>query len=321
MGGADAPLVLALSGGVGGAKLALGLADLLPAGQLHVLVNTGDDFTHLGLHISPDIDTLLYTLSGRANEAQGWGVAGESWHAMDALEELGGETWFRLGDRDLATHLWRTQRLALGESLSNVVGELARRMGVASHIHPMCDEPVRTTVHCEDGPLPFQRYFVEERCEPPVKGFSFEGIAQARPNADVIGLLRDGAFSAIVVCPSNPFVSIDPILGLPGLWQALRDSRAPRVLVSPIVGGLAIKGPAAKMMGELGMPVTALGVAAHYRDRYPGLLDSFVIDETDATLAPAIEELGVTVAVAPTIMKTRDDKRRLARFVLDVAAG
>ena len=321
MGRDDTPAVLALSGGVGGAKLALGLADILPPGQLHVLVNTGDDFTHLGLHISPDIDTLLYTLSGRANESQGWGVEGESWNAMDALEQLGGETWFRLGDRDLATHLWRSQRLALGESLSNVVGELARRMGISSLVHPMCDEPVRTVVHCDGYRLPFQRYFVEQRCGPAVNGFSFEGLASARPNHDVMQLVREETLSAIVVCPSNPFVSIDPILGLPGLWQALRDSRAPLVLVSPIVGGLAIKGPAAKMMGELGMPVTALGVAAHYSQRYPGLVDHFVIDETDATLVPGIEKLGVSVAVTPTIMKTRDDKRRLARFALDVAAG
>jgi len=321
MGRDDTPVVLALSGGVGGAKLALGLADILPPGQLHVLVNTGDDFTHLGLHISPDIDTLLYTLSGRANAAQGWGVEGESWNAMDALQQLGGETWFRLGDRDLATHLWRSQRLARGDSLSTVVGELARRMGVASVVHPMSDDPVRTVVHCEGYRLPFQRYFVERQCGPAVSGFSFDGMADARPNETVVRLLREGRFAAIVVCPSNPFVSIDPILGLPGLWPALRDSRAPRVLVSPIVGGLALKGPAAKMMAELGMPVTARGVAAHYRERYPGLVTHFVIDATDATLAGAIEELGVSVAVAPTIMKTRDDKRRLARFVLDVVAG
>jgi len=314
-------VVLALSGGVGGAKLALGLSDFLPAGRLHVLVNTGDDFTHLGLHISPDIDTLLYTLSGRADESQGWGVTGESWHAMEALEELGGETWFRLGDRDLATHLWRTQRLALGESLSAITGDVARRMGIPGPVYPMCDEPVRTMVHCEGYQLPFQRYFVEQRCQPAVTGFSFEGIGGARANETVSDLLRAGVFTAIVVCPSNPFVSIDPILGLPGFWQALRDSPAPLVLVSPIVGGLAIKGPAAKMMGELGMPVTALGVAAHYTECYPGLVDCFVIDETDATLAPAIEEMGVAVAVAPTVMKTREDKQRLAQFVLDAARG
>lgn len=314
-------IVLAITGGVGGAKLALGLQDVLPRGHLHALVNTGDDFRHLGLHISPDIDTLLYTLSGRANAAQGWGLEGESWHVMQALADLGGETWFRLGDRDLATHLWRTQCLSRGDALSAVTGELARRMGVATHVHPMSDEPVRTTVHSGGEALPFQRYFVEQRCEPAVSGFSFAGIDEARPNAAVLAGLRGGAFSAIVVCPSNPFVSIDPILGIPGLCRALAGSGAPLVLVSPIVGGAAIKGPAAKMMAELGMPVTALGVAQRYSERYPGLLDYFVLDESDATLADGIGELGIEVAVAPTIMKSREDKRRLARFVLGLPEG
>ncbi len=314
-------MVLALSGGVGGAKLALGLQDTLPRGDLHVLVNTGDDFRHLDLHISPDIDTLLYTLSGRANVSRGWGLEGESWNVMAALAELGGETWFRLGDQDLATHLWRTQQLAAGATLSSVTSGLAERMDIAAHIYPMSDDPVRTTVHCGDVTLPFQRYFVEQRCEPAVTAFSFEGIASARPNARVLSLLEGAKCSATVVCPSNPFVSIDPILGLPGLWEALRDNPAPVILVSPIVGGAAIKGPAAKMMAELGMPMTAPGVAQHYCERYPGLLDYFVIDESDAKLAGAVEELGLRVAVAPTIMKSREDKQRLARFVMDAVAG
>lgn len=313
--------VLALSGGVGGAKLALGLADVLVPGQLHVLANTGDDFSHLGLHISPDIDTLLYTLSQNANEVLGWGLAGETWNAMEALEGLGGDTWFRLGDKDLATHLWRTGLLDRGESLLQITDQIARQLGIASHIHPMCGEPVRTTVHCDGRKLPFQHYFVRERCEPAVTGFSFEGILDARPNSNVMKLLCEAAFSTIVVCPSNPFVSIDPILQMPGFWSALRDNPAPLVLVSPIVAGAAIKGPAAKMMAELGVRVTALGVAQHYCDRYPGLLDYFVIDESDATLAREIASLGVEVAVAPTIMKSREDKQRLARFALDLAAG
>lgn len=318
MGRVNKQLVLALSGGVGGAKLALGLADELSAGDLHVLVNTADDFHHLGLHICPDIDTLLYTLSGRANVAQGWGVEGESWNAMDALKQLGGETWFRLGDRDLATHLWRLDRLSSGHSLSAVTRELAARMGIDSHVHPMCDDPVRTLVQGQEGWMPFQRYFVEHQCNPPVSGFSFEGIESASPNPAVLELLQEGAFAAIVVCPSNPFVSIDPILRLTGMWRALADNPTPLVLVSPIVGGLALKGPAAKMMKELGMPVTAEGVARHYSEHYPGLMDYFVIDETDATLEPSIEEQGVSVAVAPTIMKNREDKRKLARFVLEL---
>ena len=308
--------VLALSGGVGGAKLALGLADVLPQGQLHVMANTGDDFRHLGLHISPDIDTLLYTLSGKANEVLGWGLAGETWSVMDALERLRGDTWFRLGDNDLATHLWRTAQIEEGASLLQITDTLARQLGIHSHIHPMCEERVSTIVHSEGRNLPFQHYFVREQCKPAVTGFSFEGIAQASPNPNVMALLADEAFSAIVVCPSNPFVSIDPILQIPQMWTTLRDCAAPLVLVSPIVGGIALKGPAAKMMSELGVPVTALGVAQHYCDLYPDLLDYFVIDESDATLAPEIASLGVEVAIAPTIMNNLGDKQRLAQCVL-----
>lgn len=312
--------VLALSGGVGGAKLSLGLAQTLDPGDLHVLVNTGDDFEHLGLTICPDIDTLLYTLSGRANKAQGWGLEGESWNAMSALDDIGGDTWFQLGDRDLATHLWRTQALVAGESLLQVTSTLAQRLGVSSHIHPMCESPVRTTVATDEGDLPFQHYFVRRQCEPAVQGFTFEGISAAHPNREVAQGLQQGIFDRIVICPSNPYVSIDPILQIPGLWLALRDSVAPVILVSPIVAGTAIKGPAAKMMAELEIPVTALGVAEHYTRRYPGLLDYFVIDESDAKLAAEIEALGVRVVVLPTVMKTLEDKRQLARSCLALEA-
>ena len=298
--------VLALSGGVGGAKLALGLDGALAPGQLHVLVNTGDDFEHLGLHISPDIDTLLYTLAGLANTEQGWGLAGETWNTIDALERLGGETWFRLGDRDMATHLWRTRQMAAGNTLTEVTTTLARRLDLRSHVYPMCDERVRTVVHSEGESMPFQHYFVRHRCEPAVSGFSFEGISAARPNRGVLRQLQDGAFDRVVICPSNPFVSVDPILQVPGLWLALRDSPAPVVLVSPIVAGMAIKGPAAKMMAELQVPVTALGVAQHYCARYPGLLDHFVIDRSDAKLEGEIRQLGVDVAATSTIMERMD---------------
>lgn len=311
--------VLALSGGVGGAKLALGLADILPPGRLHVLVNTGDDFNHLGLHISPDIDTLVYTLSGRANGALGWGLEGETWQALSALGELGGDTWFKLGDRDLATHLWRTRQLADGVSLSTFTAAMARRLGIDSHIYPMTDDPVRTIVSTDRGDLPFQHYFVREQCEPAVSGFTFKGISAASPNAGIMRQLEEDAFGQIVICPSNPFVSVDPILQLPGMSQALSEVQAPVIVVSPIVGGMALKGPAAKMMAELGMGATALEVARHYCDHYPGLMDYFVIDETDATLAPAIRELGVGLAIAPTVMKNRVDKQELARFTLDLA--
>lgn len=313
--------VLALSGGVGGAKLALGLADVLPPSQLHVLVNTGDDFRHLGLHICPDIDTLLYSLAGRANKTQGWGLAGETWQTMAALEQLGGATWFRLGDKDLATHLWRTQRLAEGAGLAELTAELAASLGIASQVYPMTDEPVRTTVRTDRGDLPFQHYFVRQRCEPVVKGFKFEGISAARPDRKCMSLLQGNQLDCAVICPSNPFVSVDPILQVPGLWPALRDSRAPVVAVSPIVAGQAIKGPAAKMMRELGMAVTALGVARHYCDRYPGLVDYFILDESDAKLADEIRELGVAVATTSTIMKSSKDKQELARFCLRLAGG
>jgi LPPG:FO 2-phospho-L-lactate transferase len=311
--------VLALSGGVGGAKLALGLADILQPGRLHVLVNTADDFSHLGLHISPDIDTLVYTLSGRANETQGWGIEGETWQVLTALEELGGDAWFKLGDRDLATHLWRTGQMAGGVPLSVFTAAMARRLGIDSHIYPMTDDVVRTTVNTDRGDLPFQHYFVRDRCEPAVTGFSFDGISAAAPNGEVMRLLQQEAFGQIVICPSNPFVSVDPILQLPGLSQALVKAQAPVVVISPIVGGMALKGPASKMMTELGMRATAVEVARHYCDHYPGLMDYFVIDETDATLAAAIRELGVKVAVAPTVMKNRAHKQELARFTLDLA--
>ncbi len=317
---AAVPKVLALSGGVGGAKLSLGLQQVLPAGALHVLVNTADDFEHMGLHISPDIDTVLYTLSGRANRSQGWGLEGETWNTLQALESLGGETWFRLGDRDLATHLWRSNQLAQGADLSALTSALAAQLGLSTSVHPMSADPVRTLVHTEEGELPFQHYFVRRQCEPRVSGFTFHGLDNARPNPDVLALLASGQVSHIVVCPSNPYVSVDPILQLPGMWQMLRDHAAPVVLVSPIVAGLAIKGPAAKMMAELQVPVTALGVARHYAQRYPGLVDHFLIDESDATLADDINALGLVTHCCATVMKTLEDKTQLAQACLRLEA-
>ena len=314
-------MVLALSGGVGGAKLSLGLSQVLPPERLHILVNTGDDFQHMGLHISPDIDTHIYTLSGRSNRAQGWGLEGETRQTMAALEELGGETWFRLGDRDMATHLWRTRELAAGRGLNETTAELAARLGVACAIHPMTEDSVRTTVHTPEGDLPFQHYFVRHQCEPAVTGFNFDGISAARPNRRVAALLQNGEVGRIVVCPSNPFVSIDPILQVPGLWLALRDSAAPVSLVSPIVAGAALKGPTAKMMQELDLPVTALGVAEHFSARYPGLVDHFVIDAADATLATEIEALGMQPVVTTTVMKSLEDRENLARFILGLGEG
>ncbi len=308
--------VLALSGGVGGAKLALGLADTLDAGRLAVVANTADDFRHHGLYISPDIDTLLYTLSGRANVTQGWGLEGESWNVMTALEALGGASWFRLGDRDLATHLFRSGQLASGASLSSVTAELARRLGVTVSVLPMSDQPVATLVLTDEGEMPFQDYFVRRACEPRARGFRFRGQAEAAPAPALASLLQRRQVDAVVICPSNPFVSVDPVLGLPGLWQMLAALEVPVVAVSPIIGGRAVKGPAAKMMRELGHPVSALGVMQHYCSRYPGLLSHAVLDHADAALAPAVSELGLGVSVVPTLMHSREDKSRLAGHVL-----
>ncbi|MEM8548277.1 MAG: 2-phospho-L-lactate transferase CofD family protein, partial [Pseudomonadota bacterium] len=248
----------------------------------------------------------------------GWGVEGETWHALEGLKTLGGESWFLLGDRDLATHLYRTQALRSGLSLTAVMHAMARRLSIPTDIWPMTDEPVRTVVHSEEGDLPFQEYFVKRRCEPGVSGFTFTGVEAARPQATILAQLSNPALEAVILAPSNPFVSIDPILAVPGYCEALRDCPAPVIAVSPIVSGLAIKGPAAKMMAELSLPVTAHAVAKHYADRYPGLIDHFVLDTSDAKLAPEIERsTGLQVQVADTIMKSRDDKLRLARHLLD----
>jgi LPPG:FO 2-phospho-L-lactate transferase len=303
---------VALCGGVGGAKLALGLSDLLPGDALTVLVNTADDFEHLGLHVSPDIDTVLYTLGGLNDEVRGWGRRDETWNFLDSLKVLGGEAWFQLGDRDLALHVERTRRLRAGETLSGVIAGFARAFGIGATILPMSDDPVRTIVETEDGPLAFQHYFVRDRCAPKVTGFRFAGAAEAAPAPGVREALARA--DLIVVCPSNPFVSIGPLLAVPALRAALEARSAPMIAVSPIVGGDAIKGPTAKMMDELGMPRTAAAVARHYG----GLLDGFVIDRVDADQQPAIAATGISCHVAQTIMTTRADKVDLGRAVRDL---
>jgi LPPG:FO 2-phospho-L-lactate transferase len=304
--------VLALSGGVGGAKLACGLARVLPPGALTTVANTGDDFEHFGLHISPDIDTLTYALAGLQNEQTGWGRSDETWSFMTALGDLGGETWFKLGDRDLALHLERTRRLNSGQRLSHVTSDIARLLGVSSRILPMTDDRVQTQVVTEDGVLEFQRYFVEAQCLPKVSGFIFDGADQAHPHPDIVAAMKDPDLRAIVLCPSNPFISIGPMLAIAGLRSALAASEAPVIAVSPIIGGHAVKGPTAKMMKELGLQVDASAVAAHYH----GLIDGFVIDTVDASLANRIE---VPVDVQPTIMRDQADRERLARAVIDFA--
>lgn len=309
------PAVLALSGGVGGAKLALGLAKSLDSSRLTIVANTGDDFEHLGLHISPDLDTVMYTLAGLSNPETGWGRAGESWQFMEALRELGGEAWFQLGDQDLATHVERTRRLAAGEPLSEITTTFCRRLGIACRIVPMSNHPVHTIVHTPSGTLPFQHYFVRDRCEPTVTGFSFQGVENAQPSPGFEEAIDDPSVAAIVICPSNPFVSIDPILALPGVRSALVDAPAPIIAVSPIVAGRALKGPTAKMMAELDLPTTPIGVAQHYGD----LLDGFVLDHTDSNLAPHLEAAGLRCLVTDTVMVTLADKITLAGAVLDIA--
>jgi LPPG:FO 2-phospho-L-lactate transferase len=303
--------IVALAGGVGGAKLADGLAKLFGE-QLTVIVNTGDDFTHLGLHISPDLDTVMYTLAGIANPQTGWGIAGETWNFLGHVERLGGPKWFRLGDRDLATHVLRSERLAAGETHTAVTAALCRALGVTATLLPMSDDPVRTIIRTDDAELPFQDYFVRLACAVPVRGIRYEGAAAARLNP-ALGRFRE--LSAIIICPSNPYLSVDPILAVPGMRAWLRAQGCPIVAVSPIVGGAAIKGPAAKIMVELGAPASAVGIARHYA----GFVDGLVIDTVDAGLATGIAAEGMAVKVAPTVMSSPDDRVALARTALAFA--
>ncbi len=305
--------VLAISGGVGGAKLANGLAAVLAPQELLVVANTGDDFEHLGLTVCPDLDTLMYTLAGRADPVRGWGLAGETWHCLEALAGLGGPDWFRLGDRDLATHLQRAELLRAGHTLSETTAELARSLGVRHAIAPMSDTAVRTLVDTDRGTFAFQEYFVRERCEPCVRALRYLGAERAQPAPALRAWIAEGDL-LVVVCPSNPYLSVDPVLAVAGM-RALLGS-LPVVAVSPIVGGRAIKGPAAKMMAELGVPVSAYGVAEHYR----GLVQAFVIDHEDGAQADAIMALGMRVLVTDTVMRDAADREHLAREVLQFMA-
>ncbi|MDO9487885.1 MAG: 2-phospho-L-lactate transferase [Sphingomonadaceae bacterium] len=303
--------VVLLTGGVGGAKLARGLAAVLRPDQLTTVVNTGDDFTHLGLRISPDIDTLLYSLSGLSDEERGWGRAGESWNFMAALRRIGGEDWFQLGDADLALHVERTHRLA-GESLSAVTADFAARLGIAARVLPMSDDPVATMVMTDEGELPFQRYFVARRCEPRLQSVRFAGAEAARPAPGVLAALADPELAAIIVAPSNPYLSIDPILAVPGLAAALRG-RAPVIAVTPVPGGRAVKGPTAKIMGELGLSVATATIARHYRH----VIDGMVVDrDDDASTLPA----QLAAATCDTLMTGAADRARVAAAALALAA-
>ena len=309
--------VIALCGGVGGAKLAFGLTQVLAAEDLTLVVNTGDDFEHLGLAVSPDIDTVAYTLSGLADRERGWGLAGETWTFMASLRRLGGEDWFQLGDQDLAMHVERTRRLAAGETLSQVTAHLTRQLGLAHAIVPMSDQPVRTWIDTADGPLAFQHYFVRERCAPVAQAIRFEGAADARLSPAFASALARPDLDAILICPSNPYLSIDPILAVPGVRAALRSATAPCVAVSPIVGGQAIKGPTAKLMTELGLTPGVAAVAAHYA----GLIHGLILDEADAGEAGGIERTGIAAPVTATVMRSDDDRVALGRDALAFAAA
>jgi LPPG:FO 2-phospho-L-lactate transferase len=305
-------LVVALSGGVGGAKLALGLSRIVEPHNLLVVANVGDDFEHLGLHISPDADTLMYALAGLDNTKLGWGRRDETWSFMETLAALGGENWFRLGDRDLAVHVERTRRLQRGETLSAIAADFCRRLGVGPRVLPATDDRLRTRLRTDEGWLDFQDYFVRLQCRPVVREIAFEGAENARPHPDLLTALRNERLRAVVICPSNPFISVEPILAVAGMRQALSACAAPVVAVSPIIGGRAVKGPTAKMMGELGMSPTAAAVAQRYGD----LLDGYVMDVGDAEEAALVAP---RVTLAPTLMTNLEEREQLARFVLEAA--
>jgi len=300
--------IVALAGGVGGAKLAEGLARCLPAQNLTIIVNTGDDFIHWGLNISPDLDTVCYTLAGLANPITGWGRAEETWRVFEQMQRLGAETWFRLGDSDLATHLERTRRLRQGEALSAITADFCRRWGVSARVLPMSDSPVATRILTPQGELPFQEYFVHQACQPTALGFRFDGLEAAHPAPGIAQALQEA--DALVFCPSNPWVSLDPILAV--LQKANLALPTRRAAVSPIIGGQAVKGPAAKMFQELGIRPSAVAVAQHYAS----LLTGFILDEQDAAEAASVSALGLSTLVAPTLMTNAAERQRLAQQTL-----
>ena len=301
--------ILAITGGVGGAKLALGLSKILSPEQVMFAVNIADDFTHLGLHISPDIDSLTYALAEQNNQELGWGRANETWQFIETLGSLGGENWFRLGDKDMALHMRRTGLLNDGTTLTAATVEITRRMGIAHGVMPISNDPIRTVVQTERGNLAFQHYFVRERCQPSVSGFRFDGIENATINPVIRSYLTD--CDGIIICPSNPFVSVAPVIEVAGFLAA--TGHIPTIAVSPIVRGAAIKGPAAKMMQELNIPSTALAVAEHYQRKYPGLLDGFVIDASDAE---DLDQFKLPTVATPSVMVSLTDRIALAERCL-----
>ena len=305
--------VTVLSGGIGGAKLVLGMFSLLPPDRLTVIANCGDDLTLFGLRICPDSDTLLYTLADEVHPEQGWGVAGDTFRALKRVQQLGGEAWFNLGDVDLGLHLYRTELLRQGTGLAEVTRRVAQSLGVMCRVLPMCEQSVTTRLETDEGPLDLQHYLVRRQAQPAVSRVTYEGASQALPGPGVLEAIADSRL--VVIAPSNPFISIGPILAVPGVRGALQASRALRVAVTPLVAGRALKGPTDKMMAEMGLPVSPLTVAQHYKD----FLDVFVLDSQDEALRPRIESLGMRCLAAPTVMRDLPAKQALARAVLGLA--
>jgi len=303
---------LALSGGIGGAKLALGLEHIFNSPKLMIAGNTGDDFEHFGLNISPDLDTLLYTLSGKSDLERGWGLANETWSFMKAMKEIGGETWFQLGDRDLAIHVERTRRLHEGERLSLITSSFCRKLGVKSQIVPATDDSLKTLVKTPEGILSFQHYFVKDQCRAKIIALQFDGSENAQPCSALEKVLESLLLKTVVVCPSNPFLSIDPILAILGLRKKLKKSKARIIAVSPIVGGNAVKGPTANNMRDLGFTVSSCSIAKYYSD----FIDGFILDKRDEKEIAEIESLGIRVGLADTVMTDLQSKIKLAEDVL-----
>jgi LPPG:FO 2-phospho-L-lactate transferase len=302
--------IVALAGGVGGAKLVDGLAQVLQPEHLTIIVNTGDDFTYLGLRISPDLDTVCYTLAGMANPETGWGRINETWFVLETLKQMGMPAWFQIGDADLATHLVRNLRYEEGWTLSRITYEFCKVWQVKVKVLPMSDELIQTRVYSDDGDLEFQEYFVHRRCEPKVKGFYFEGAQNSKPAPGVLEAIKN--CDAVIICPSNPWVSIDPILAVPGIRKALESKII--VAVSPIIGGKTVKGPAAKMFTELGIQPSALAVAQHYNK----LIHWLIIDDSDGAILKQVNELGIHTTLTKIVMKDQTDRGRLAHEIIDM---
>jgi LPPG:FO 2-phospho-L-lactate transferase len=303
-------MLVVLTGGTGGAKLVEGLSHEVDSAELAIICNTADDFLLHGLNISPDLDTIMYTLGGMSDSVKGWGIQDDTFRVLAQLEKLGAEAWFKLGDRDIATHVIRTQLLRAGLTLSEVTDRLRTQLGVKTRILPMSDDAIETRIETSEGEISFQEYFVKRRWQPAVKKVFYAGVEKSRPGRGVLAAIHDAA--KIVVCPSNPVTSIGPILAIPGVRNALTETKAPVVGVSPMIGESAISGPAHKLMVAQGMKPSALGVAKGYAD----FLDRFVIDREDGQLREKIEALGIKVAATSIVMNTLNDKCRVAREVL-----